>query len=632
MYWILTGDSSVRQSAFLTDLPLTKRILRRICMYRPLHSSVFCLLSSVFCLLSPAGPRPPRSRSGTTPRRPATTRPSSRRPSSAAKAPAAVAAAQAARRARRHPRLGRRRGRRRQPVRGHRRRRQDLQGHARRQGVASCYTSEDSQVLCLARRPTASVYAGTGPSGQIVRIDADGKPRSSPTSSATTSGRWRSIRKGKTLYAGTGPKGRIYRVTPDGKASVFYQTKQEHILCLGSGRTERSTPAPTRRPGLPHRRRRQGLRPLPRAADRGPRCLVAHDGAVYAGTRLPLAQPPRPSSSVQIGRRLPLNFTSRRLVRRRPATRRSQTSRSRTQTGGIGGGSRLGTPKEGQSPSPPRRRRRPRPARTPSTASPPTAPSARSSAKRRWSFALCATAAGSSSAPAWKANSSRSTRRPRNAARSPASITARSTALLHRKDGSHRPRHRRPGQALRPQDRYAAKGTVMSEVLDAKIISKWGALTWKADTPAGTAVTVAVRSGNVAEPDETWSDWSAEQTDAARKARRPAGPRSAVPRDAHRPTDPTATPTSATSPALPTTNQAPEVTTPRGARPRRRPLDNPKKLKLKWNADRPERGRADLQPLTSARKAGRTGCCSKRTSRSASTNGTRPRRRPASIR
>ena len=26
-------------------------------------------------------------------------------------------------------------------------------------------------------------------------------------------------------------------------------------------------------------------------------------------------------------------------------------------------------------------------------------------------------------------------------------------------------------------------------------------------------MTVAVRSGNVAEPDDTWSDWSAEQTD-----------------------------------------------------------------------------------------------------------------------
>ncbi len=55
---------------------------------------------------------------------------------------------------------------------------------------------------------------------------------------------------------------------------------------------------------------------------------------------------------------------------------------------------------------------------------------------------------------------------------------------------------------------------MLSEVLDAKIISKWGALRWEGDTPEGTSVSVAVRSGNVAEPDDTWSDWSAEQTDA----------------------------------------------------------------------------------------------------------------------
>ena len=54
---------------------------------------------------------------------------------------------------------------------------------------------------------------------------------------------------------------------------------------------------------------------------------------------------------------------------------------------------------------------------------------------------------------------------------------------------------------------------IVSDVLDAKIISKWGSLLWKAHVPEGTRVSVAVRSGNVAEHDETWSDWSAEQAD-----------------------------------------------------------------------------------------------------------------------
>ena len=96
--------------------------------------------------------------------------------------------------------------------------------------------------------------------------------------------------------------------------------------------------------------------------------------------------------------------------------------------------------------------------------------------------------------------------------------------LLPRRDGSIVLGTGDPGKLYVLQDRYAAKGTVTSEVLDAKLISKWGALRWKADTPAGTAVTVAVRSGNVAEPDDTWSDWSAEQTDPQPGDRRPPRP------------------------------------------------------------------------------------------------------------
>ena len=70
-----------------------------------------------------------------------------------------------------------------------------------------------------------------------------------------------------------------------------------------------------------------------------------------------------------------------------------------------------------------------------------------------------------------------------------------------------------PGKLYMLEDRYTASGTITSEVLDAKLVSKWGALRWQARTPDRTSLSVAVRSGNVSEPDETWSDWSDEQTD-----------------------------------------------------------------------------------------------------------------------
>ncbi len=52
-------------------------------------------------------------------------------------------------------------------------------------------------------------------------------------------------------------------------------------------------------------------------------------------------------------------------------------------------------------------------------------------------------------------------------------------------------------------------GTFDSVVHDAKQRSRWGSVRWTASTPSGTSVVIQTRSGNVAEPDATWSDWTA---------------------------------------------------------------------------------------------------------------------------
>lgn len=58
---------------------------------------------------------------------------------------------------------------------------------------------------------------------------------------------------------------------------------------------------------------------------------------------------------------------------------------------------------------------------------------------------------------------------------------------------------------------YAAKGTYLSEVMDARQIVQWGTMQIVAEL-SGAKVTIATRSGNVAEPDDaTWSPWSKEQ-------------------------------------------------------------------------------------------------------------------------
>jgi outer membrane protein assembly factor BamB len=63
------------------------------------------------------------------------------------------------------------------------------------------------------------------------------------------------------------------------------------------------------------------------------------------------------------------------------------------------------------------------------------------------------------------------------------------------------------GRVHRLTPSYSAEGTFTSQVHDAAIISRWGAISVRAEIPKGTAITLATRSGNTEKPDDTWSDW-----------------------------------------------------------------------------------------------------------------------------
>jgi hypothetical protein len=54
---------------------------------------------------------------------------------------------------------------------------------------------------------------------------------------------------------------------------------------------------------------------------------------------------------------------------------------------------------------------------------------------------------------------------------------------------------------------YAATGTFTSKVFDATTSRPWGTATWTAAVPAGTTLTVAVRTGATATPDGSWTAW-----------------------------------------------------------------------------------------------------------------------------
>lgn len=88
---------------------------------------------------------------------------------------------------------------------------------------------------------------------------------------------------------------------------------------------------------------------------------------------------------------------------------------------------------------------------------------------------------------------------------------AQATSLLRLDDGRLIVGTANAAKVFRVSDDYAGKGTLVSKPLDAGQIVKWGRLEWGADVPTGTKLTVATRTGNVAdEESDAWDEWSPE--------------------------------------------------------------------------------------------------------------------------
>jgi hypothetical protein len=445
--------------------------------------------------------------------------------------------------------------------------------------VTVVFRSDDSQILCLALASDGSLYAGTGPSGLILRIGPDGKGRILYETKESYVWSLALDPQGQAIYAGTGPKGRIHRVTPTGQGGVFYATKQEHILCLAMS-PQGMLYAGTDKGGLVYRIDPKGkgfvLYHAPQAEVRS--LLVTPEG-VYAGTSSPTRR--RGSASTTV-----------------------EASRLTSLTAGPGGAA-LATDQSGN-----------QPANDKAAGGSASSPAAESKASKPGP-APAPPAAGENSlyriAPdgtvrevfrekALVLSLLRQNGRifigtgldgqlfeVEETTRERSEIARLDHGQIHcmcrRRDGAIVLGTGDPGKLYVLQDKYAARATVVSEVLDAKIISRWGALRWKADTPAGTAVSVAVRSGNVDEPDQTWSDWSAELTDPHQAVITAPTARFLQYRVTLTTDNPAVTPTvrSLTLRYL-TTNQAPEVTALEVPDLDAVNLDNPKKVKLKWTA------------------------------------------------
>jgi hypothetical protein len=454
--------------------------------------------------------------------------------------------------------------------------------------VTLAFTSPDSEILCLALAPDGTVYAGTGPNGLVVTLPPEGKARI--VAEGLGAYVWALVldAERKTLYAGTGPKGRIYQVSPEGKASVFYATRQEHILCLAMG-PDNVLYAGTDKGGLVYRIDLRGKGSVLYQAPQGEvrSLLVAADGGVYAGTSAPTRRRAAGAKTATAGG----TFTPPRgqsITAVRQAGAKDEPDEDKKPGPGKAAAA--------ESPSPPASS----PESKTSPAPPPPAPAAGENSLYRIApdgtvrelfrdktlvLSMLRERGALLVGTGMQGQLFEIDEKTKERCELARLDHGQIHTLCRRRNGSVIIGTGDPGKLYVLQDRFTARGSVVSDVLDAKIVSKWGALTWKASTPPGTAVTVAVRSGNVAEPDETWSDWSAEQSDP-RQARAAAPTARFI---QYRVTLTTQRPT--TSPALhslalryQTTNQAPEITALEVPDLDAANLDNPQKLKLRWNA------------------------------------------------
>jgi hypothetical protein len=66
-----------------------------------------------------------------------------------------------------------------------------------------------------------------------------------------------------------------------------------------------------------------------------------------------------------------------------------------------------------------------------------------------------------------------------------------------------------PGRLVSVAAGRAESGSYESDVKDARMVSTWGTVSWRASVPPGARVDVRTRSGNTRTPDDAWSDWSA---------------------------------------------------------------------------------------------------------------------------
>ncbi len=349
------------------------------------------------------------------------------------------------------------------------------------------FDAPELEVHALAVDSKDQLYVGTSPRGKIYRITPAGKSEEYFTPGETYI--WSLLFDSKgTLYAGTGTQGKLFKVTGPGKGEVLADTEETHIRVLamgengailagtdGKGTVFEVTPA--------GKTRVLATAPMPEvtALLPGPakRIYFAAAGQSRGGARPAAPAPPPPPRAAE---------------EERPAGQQPQEAAPQ--------------------PPPPQ----------PVASQPPAGAGVESRivvldqdgyAREIWSqpgelilsLALDADgnllAGGGTDGKILRIDPVRS-----DSSLLQKTDSAQVTALLREPDGSVLAAGSNLGALYRLGGKVALEGTFQSPVHDARVFSGWGTASWRGITPPGTAISMQVRTGNTAEPDSSWSDWS----------------------------------------------------------------------------------------------------------------------------
>jgi hypothetical protein len=363
------------------------------------------------------------------------------------------------------------------------------------------FDAAELEVHALAPAPDGGLFVGTSPEGKIYKIDRAGTARTFFEPGERYIWALATDRSGA-LFAATGEKGNIYRIAPDGSGARFYQAGAVHATALTFD-TAGNLLVGTGSPGRVLR--------------------VSADGRGF----VLLDSPFREISALHLDGKDMLYVAA---------------------TNGTGSSTTTETPRADEPPS--------------TTGGAPGAPVAIVTTE-----VTMAVAADASVAPASSGTSSNDTRLPKGAVYRIAAdglwdelwesredapydvafdtsgrliiatgsqgkifrldgeppqptLLARAAAqqvtALHR-DGAGQLYYAtsNPGKLMRIASERSVLGTYVSEVHDARTVSRWGLISWRASTPTGGRVEVFTRSGNTEAQDDTWSPWSAAHVDPA---------------------------------------------------------------------------------------------------------------------